>query len=342
MNYPLITIITPSFNQAKFIEQTILSVINQDYPKLEYIIIDGGSTDGTVDIIRKYEKHLAYWISEKDNGQSAAINKGLKNATGEIVNWLNSDDYYEKDALSKVANGFAKPDINVVSGRGRLFRESGTVGYTKGVDVYNSNLAKTIGWVRMDQPETFFRKEVFDEIGFLDERLHYLMDRDMWLKYLLVFGLNGIHMVEDVLVNFRLHGDSKTGSRKENFETDHRSLFYSLAKQFGFLDIAEFIKGIDSLHPDFKMDVRSNASTEVIRQAFSYYFLLRANIYYEQKNKSRAEIFYNNVNESDLEEPDAKLYRQMKFRNKLPVSLISLLRKFTRHSSPSDRRFIVA
>jgi glycosyltransferase involved in cell wall biosynthesis len=342
LNYPLITIITPSFNQAEFLEQAILSVINQNYPRLEYIIIDGGSTDGSTDIIRKYEKYLACWVSEKDNGQSAAINKGLKKATGEIVNWLNSDDYYEKNTLFKVAEGFSNPEINIVSGRGRLFRDSITMGYTKGVDLH-SNLAKTIGWVRMDQPETFFRRRVIDAIGLLDERLHYLMDRDWWLKYLLTFDLKGVLKLDDVLVNFRLHEKSKTGSNKEDFEIDHRSFFYSLAVQFGFHDISKFMKDVDKILPGFRMDVKSIVSSETMKQAFSYYFLLRANIYYEQNNKSRAELFYSMVDENALEEQDAKMYRKMKFRNRLPLPLINVLRRFTRPSIPiSDRRFIAA
>ena len=106
MKYPKITIITPSFNQGNYLEQTIDSVLSQNYSNLEYIIIDGGSADNSVDIIKKYEKHLAYWVSEKDKGQTNAINKGLKIATGDIVNWLNSDDYYEPDALHKVADAF--------------------------------------------------------------------------------------------------------------------------------------------------------------------------------------------------------------------------------------------
>src|SRR5688500_3818909 len=96
---PKISIITPTYNQGHFIEQTIQSVIEQDYPNLEYIIIDGGSTDDTLSVIKKYEKYISYWISEKDKGQSEAINKGFKKATGDVVNWLNSDDYYEPGVL---------------------------------------------------------------------------------------------------------------------------------------------------------------------------------------------------------------------------------------------------
>src|ERR1051325_4216859 len=103
---PLITIITPSYNQGQFIEETILSIINQDYPRLEFIIIDGGSTDNTVDIIKKYADRITYWVSEKDKGQSNAINKGLHKATGDIINWINSDDQLMPGALTAVAKHF--------------------------------------------------------------------------------------------------------------------------------------------------------------------------------------------------------------------------------------------
>ena len=115
--HPKISVITPSYNQADFLEETILSVLNQNYPNLEYIIIDGGSTDRSVEIIKKYEKHLSYWVSEKDDGQSHAINKGLQHATGEIICWLCSDDLHVSDTLYTVAELFRlNPEIALLHG----------------------------------------------------------------------------------------------------------------------------------------------------------------------------------------------------------------------------------
>jgi len=117
VDLPRITIVTPSFDQAKYLPETIESVLKQDYPNLEYIIIDGGSTDGSVDVIKRYERHLSYWVSEKDSGQSEAINKGFKKATGEFFNWINSDDVLFPGALHRIAEAFAKnPDADLIVG----------------------------------------------------------------------------------------------------------------------------------------------------------------------------------------------------------------------------------
>ncbi|RZK26019.1 MAG: glycosyltransferase, partial [Flavobacterium sp.] len=125
IDFPKISIITPSFNQCQYIEQTILSVLNQNYPNLEYIVIDGGSTDGTVDILKKYDGRIAYWTSEPDKGQTDALNKGFERATGDIVNWINSDDYYAPDTLAQVAASFARQPVQAVTTVVRNFEEGG-------------------------------------------------------------------------------------------------------------------------------------------------------------------------------------------------------------------------
>ena len=164
------SIITPSFNQGSFLEQTIDSVLSQGVD-VEYFIIDGGSNDNSIEVIKKYQKHLAYWISEPDRGQSNAINKGLKRATGDIANWLNSDDYLQPNALKIIGEYFSNPQINVVAGRSNIIQEARIIRQSRGTDLYDNNLPKTLGWARIDQPETYFRKKVFDQLGF---NMYYL------------------------------------------------------------------------------------------------------------------------------------------------------------------------
>lgn len=126
--FPLVSIITPSYNQAQYIEQTILSVLAQSYTNFEFIIIDGGSTDGSVDIIKRYEKHLAYWVSEKDEGQTHAVNKGIQKSSGEIIAYINSDDLYEKDALQNIVDLYVEdPTAAVYYGMCCTINESGTI-----------------------------------------------------------------------------------------------------------------------------------------------------------------------------------------------------------------------
>ena len=181
--FPKITIITPSYNQGSYIEETIDSVLSQNYPNLEYMIFDGGSSDNTVEVIRKYEKNLNFWVSERDNGQSDAINKGLRIASGDIVNWLNSDDYYEPNCLNIIGKQFENSNVSAVCGRSNLFKGAReVVGESSGTDVYRNNLAKTIGWSRIDQPATFFRKTALDQMGLLAVDLHYVMDKEWWIR----------------------------------------------------------------------------------------------------------------------------------------------------------------
>lgn len=328
MDYPKISIITPSFNQGQYLEQTIQSVLNQAYPQLEYIIIDGGSTDNSVEIIKKYEKYLSYWVSEKDGGQSHAINKGLKRVTGEVINWLNSDDYYMPLTLKTVAEAFADPEIRVVCGRSRLFSGvNETIRFSQGTDVYKGNLPKTIGWARIDQPETFFRKSALERMGALNPAFHYVMDKEWWLRYLLHFGLAGIKKIDDILVNFRLHPDSKTVSQALKFEEETHQLYLQLAEHFELAEEAALIRSIGaSIENPSSLQGYTLQNKQLIRAALHYYLLYRADHYYHLNERSLAKRCLRSIDASLLAYNDKRLLQQIKLKSQvLPVWLRKMM-----------------
>ena len=182
--WPRISVVTPSYNQGKFLEQTIRSVLLQGYPNLEYIIIDGGSSDSSVEIIKKYEKYLAYWVSEPDRGQSDAINKGFRRSTGQIMCWLNSDDYYLPQTFQIVAENLAEgTGVFALVGHCVQTYADGRPPLT-GLGRFE-NLQRLLQFwkgYQMHQPSIFWRREVFEKTGFLDENLHYIMDFDYWVR----------------------------------------------------------------------------------------------------------------------------------------------------------------
>ncbi|BAT55545.1 family 2 glycosyl transferase [Nostoc sp. NIES-3756] len=214
--YPRISIITPSYNQGNFIEETIRSVIQQGYPNLEYIIIDGGSTDNTVEIIKQYEQWITYWVSEPDNGQTHAINKGLAKATGEIIAYLNSDDYYLPGTLFKVAEHFRQfPDTDLLHGRCRYVNEEGEkIGEQFGNIKTLEEILDLWGvWWRKRQfvqPEVFWTRKITEKVGFFKEELNYVMDYDYWCRIIQANGIVG--KIDAELTCFRF-----TSTQKSNY-----------------------------------------------------------------------------------------------------------------------------
>jgi glycosyltransferase involved in cell wall biosynthesis len=181
-SWPRVSIVTPSYNQGEFIEETIRSVLLQGYPNLEYIIVDGGSTDESVEIIRKYEPWLAHWESQPDRGQSHAINKGFHRARGEIVAWLNSDDYYLPDAFYQAITRLIETPESVFVYSDCDFKEEAT-GEIRRVSVAPRSAAQMIRDGNcVSQPTTFIRKSVLNEVGLLDESFHMIMDYDLWIR----------------------------------------------------------------------------------------------------------------------------------------------------------------
>jgi glycosyltransferase involved in cell wall biosynthesis len=212
--WPKVSIVTPSYNQGRFIEETIRSILLQGYPNLEYIIIDGGSTDGSVDIIRKYEPWLAYWVSEPDRGQAHAINKGFAQATGEIMAWLNSDDIYLPGALGTVARAHSRAPNTIVAGP--VINDYETEGRSTLVLQGGLTLSQMVRFwdnkTSWHQPGLFWPRKAFLRAGPLDESLQFLMDYDLVCRLL---QLIPVTYVDPPLVRFRIHETSKTSTIME-------------------------------------------------------------------------------------------------------------------------------
>ncbi|MFH2008153.1 MAG: glycosyltransferase family 2 protein [bacterium] len=250
--WPKISIVTPSFNQGAYLEETIRSVLLQGYPNLEYFVIDGGSNDSSVDILRKYDRFLTAWVSEPDAGQSDAINKGLRLCTGELFNWLNSDDTYEPEALFRVARtARAYPEKTLVCAVERGMNHVGeeSTGISSGTTLADT-LEETLLAAHIDQPATFFRREALERIGPLDAALHYKMDSDLWLRYLLLFGMSGIAKTNDILVNFRYHEHSKSVAFQERFDRERILLQRRLARSFHLTFVQENLALLHGGEPD--------------------------------------------------------------------------------------------
>jgi len=204
---PLVTIVTPSFNQGEFLEETIRSVLKQTYQKIEYFIMDGASTDNSLQIIQKYQNDLACWISEKDRGQTDAINKGFSMAHGEILTWINSDDTLESVAVEEAVRFLLdNPKIGMVYGDANYINEEGKV--IGRFPAAQTNLKKLrMGYVHIPQQASFFRKTLWDRVGPMDPDFYFAMDYDLWVR---IAGHSEIRYRPGVWANFRLHADAKT------------------------------------------------------------------------------------------------------------------------------------
>jgi len=204
---PLVSIVTPSFNQARYLEATIQSVLSQNYPRLEYIILDGGSTDGSVDIIKKYEGKISWWVSEKDKGQTDALNKGFAHAKGDMLAWLNSDDTYQANAIwAAVKLMQPNPEIGLLYGDANYINEDGRViGKFPAAQTDLQRLRQ--GYVHIPQQAAFFRGKLWREVGPLDPSFYFAMDYDLWVR---LATRSQVKYIPQTWANFRLHTAGKT------------------------------------------------------------------------------------------------------------------------------------
>jgi glycosyltransferase involved in cell wall biosynthesis len=203
----LVSIVTPSFNQAAYLEATIQSVINQDYPDIEYIIIDGGSTDGSLEIIRRYADRLGGWVSEKDRGQTDAINKGFARAHGEYLAWLNSDDLYQPHAVAEAVDFLQNhPQVGMVYGDANLIDEHGSV--IGRFPAHQTNYRRLRqGYVHIPQQAAFFRADLWRQVGPLDPSFYFAMDYDLWVRLAKIAPLQ---YTPRLWASFRLHESGKS------------------------------------------------------------------------------------------------------------------------------------
>jgi glycosyltransferase involved in cell wall biosynthesis len=218
---PSMTVVTPSYNQAQYLEEAIESVLSQNYPNLEYMVLDGGSTDGSVDVIRRHADRLAHWVSERDGGQSHAINKGFARATGDIVTFLNSDDFYFPGALRRVGEAFAKhPDAGIVMGYGRFVAEDGTPLRRIGGPFDAKRMIDGV-FATVPQPAVFLRRSVIEKIGGLDTTLHFALDGELFWR---AFSNFDYVFVPEDLAALRLQPLSKSVSSGAGFAPEIRRI----------------------------------------------------------------------------------------------------------------------
>ncbi|NJN73113.1 MAG: glycosyltransferase [Limnothrix sp. RL_2_0] len=216
-NLPKISIITPSYQQGIYIEDTIVSVISQNYPNLEYIIIDGGSTDQTLDIIKKYEEHITYWVSEADQGQAHALNKGLNVATGEIIAYINSDDYYAPNTFHRIAKYFTEyPETDLLYGICTFVDEKKQLisehqgGISNASELFN---IWEYWWSgkQIIQPETFWSRQIFEKVGMFNEDLYFVMDYEYWCRLISAGAI--IKSIDETIACFRVTPTQKTNDK---------------------------------------------------------------------------------------------------------------------------------
>jgi glycosyltransferase involved in cell wall biosynthesis len=234
-NLPRISVVMPSYQQAEFIERSILSVLNQGYPNVELIVIDGGSKDGSIEIIRKYEDRIAHWVSEKDHGQSEALNKGFALATGDVFGWLNSDDLYLPNSFEIVRSKFHdNPQKLIVHGDWLSIDRDDRVIEREYAFDFNLDHFKYEGF-HLNSQAMFWRREVHRRFGKYDINLHRTMDYQMIVAFGVNEGNSAFLRVDDELACFRRHDEQKTkgesGSNNVVLEEHH-----SIAQQYGYVD----------------------------------------------------------------------------------------------------------
>lgn len=262
---PLVTIVTPSFNQGRYLEAAIRSVLEQDYPRIEYMLIDGGSKDESVAIIRGYSARLAYWESQADRGQAHAVNKGLMRSRGEILSWLNSDDLLAPGVVTRAVQIFQdQPQIDVVYGRLARIDDAGRVLPTPILpkDRIEFSRETVIGECVVNQPGAFWRRRIMDRVGLLDERLTYSLDFEYWIRMALAGAK--FKRLDPVVAYFRLSRGSKTVGQTAAQAVEQ---FHTLDE---ILEQPDLAGRLEMTTDQFQRKVRQARAQIALRAAYGY------------------------------------------------------------------------
>ena len=284
----LVSIITPSYNQASYLEQTIRSVLEQDYPRIEYIVMDGASTDGSVEIIRKFESRLVYWESVKDAGQADAINKGFARATGEIVAWLNSDDYYLPGTVGKAVKIFEEnPDVVLVYGDMLAVDEHGKTFNT--LNYKQLTLEDLLCFQIIGQPAVFMRRSALQKASGLNLTFHFLLDHLLWIQ---IAKQGRILHVDQTWSAARYHAEAKNVAKAAEFGREAFRILETIAQD---KDLAATLHKIDRrAHASaYRVDARYLLDGGLPGQALSAWF--RALFIYPPVALKRMNIFVSAV-----------------------------------------------
>jgi len=219
-----ISVVTPSYNQGKYIERTIQSVISQDIPNLEFIIFDNLSDDNTIEILKRYDSSLK-WVSEPDGGQAHAVNKGISNTSGDVIGWLNSDDIYYPGTLKTVTDFFeAHPDVDVLYGKADHIDDEDEWIEDYPTEKWNLERLKEVCY--LCQPAVFFRRRVIEKFGLLNEKLHFCLDYEYWLR--LGIGGKKFEYLPQKLAGSRLYLETKTLGSPLSFHKEINGMFFNL------------------------------------------------------------------------------------------------------------------
>ncbi|MBO9701646.1 MAG: glycosyltransferase [Sporocytophaga sp.] len=328
-NQNKISVITPSFNQGQYLEETIVSVINQGYDNLELIIIDGNSSDNSVEIIHKYESHLTYWISEPDKGQSEAINKGLKKANGDIIMWLNSDDMLLPGTLARVNEYFNNhPNADIIHGEALLFGEKIN---EKVIGKDKEDLKfKYLAYIPFPQPSSFVRKKVWDKIGGVNQSLHYGMDFEFYAK---AFLAGFVFMkVDDLFSKYRIHKYSKSNDDL-NFAKDWAKVFSKILRSVSRgSQMIQWLSKVGIYQEEESVfELSERIDVDHLRKSLLYHLFIQAHYHYNALSLEKAHNISELVKTIDYEFYIEKDLGKLNFRSKyFPALLISSLRRLTR------------